>query len=341
MKVMKDSYFMLYPCCTLVKGYKKAAICDLQRNDIYQIPLSLYSLFNLTDNHIDISKLYAKFGRQPEEWSTLSQYLVFLRENDLGIFYDKQIQFNKIDTSILFEPRFITNCIIDVTPESKHPWQRMAEQLNEIRCESLALRYFGEFSTDEIVEHLLFLNDSVLRSIEIQKKALSSKKDELKSIESFRNANFRLTKVFLFSCKRNASILNDDFTVLFSKENIIDASSCGCISDYYCSAQTQSYIEALHYNTCLYKKIAIDINGNIKNCPSMGMSFGNINEKIDLKDIAKLPEFQKLGMIKKDDIEVCCDCELRYVCQDCRAYIKDCNNIYSKPLKCNYNPHEE
>lgn len=341
MKFMKESHFILYPCCTLVKGYKKAVICDLQRNDIYRIPLSLYSLFELSDNHIDISKLYAEFGHDAEEWNILSQYFIFLRENDLGTFYNEQIKFKKIDTSVLFEPRLITNCIIDVTPKSKHPWQKISEQLNEIRCESLALRYFGEFSTNEIVEHLLFLNDSVLRSIEIQKKALSNKKDELKSIEIFRNTNFRLTKAFLFSCNINSSIYSDDFTVIFSKENIIDASSCGCISDYYCSAQTQFYIEALHYNTCLYKKISIDINGNIKNCPSMEISYGNINEKTSLENIAKLAEFQKIGMIKKDDIEVCCNCELRYVCQDCRAYIKNSNNIYSKPSKCNYNPYED
>ena len=39
---------------------------------------------------------------------------------------------------------------------------------------------------------------------------------------------------------------------------------------------------------------------------------------------------------KKDDIDKCKECELRYMCQDCRAYIKDKENIYSAPTKCNY-----
>lgn len=29
----------------------------------------------------------------------------------------------------------------------------------------------------------------------------------------------------------------------------------------------------------------------------------------------------------------------RYICTDCRAYIENPDDIYSKPLKCGYNPH--
>jgi hypothetical protein len=40
----------------------------------------------------------------------------------------------------------------------------------------------------------------------------------------------------------------------------------------------------------------------------------------------------------KENIALCKDCEFRYMCTDCRAYIKDPNNIYSQPAKCTYNP---
>ena len=48
--------------------------------------------------------------------------------------------------------------------------------------------------------------------------------------------------------------------------------------------------------------------------------------------------YKKLWFIKKDDIEICKDCEFRYNCTDCRAFTIE-NNVYSKPLKCNYNPY--
>ena len=55
-----------------------------------------------------------------------------------------------------------------------------------------------------------------------------------------------------------------------------------------------------------------------------------------LSEVANNKEFQKIWFIKKDDIDECKECELRYMCQDCRAYIKDKENIYSAPTKCNY-----
>ena len=33
------------------------------------------------------------------------------------------------------------------------------------------------------------------------------------------------------------------------------------------------------------------------------------------------------------------DCEFRYICTDCRAYVEDPEDILSKPLKCGYNPY--
>jgi hypothetical protein len=43
--------------------------------------------------------------------------------------------------------------------------------------------------------------------------------------------------------------------------------------------------------------------------------------------------------VRKDDIEVCKDCEFRYICTDCRIFKNDSNDIYSKPKKCNYDPY--
>jgi len=39
----------------------------------------------------------------------------------------------------------------------------------------------------------------------------------------------------------------------------------------------------------------------------------------------------------EDQIETCKICEYRYICSDCRAFTIN-NDLYQKPLKCNYNP---
>ena len=70
----------------------------------------------------------------------------------------------------------------------------------------------------------------------------------------------------------------------------------------------------------------------------MKQSFGHIL-KTNLNDVVNNSKFKKLWTINKDKIDVCQDCEYRYICTDCRAYIKDSNDIYSQPAKCNYNPY--
>lgn len=51
------------------------------------------------------------------------------------------------------------------------------------------------------------------------------------------------------------------------------------------------------------------------------------------------PGFKKYWNIKKDDMTKCKDCEFRYICTDCRAYLEDPDDIYSAPLKCGYDPY--
>jgi len=98
------------------------------------------------------------------------------------------------------------------------------------------------------------------------------------------------------------------------------------------------FSESQVFNSCLNRKISIDKNGEIKNCPSMQTSFGNIL-KTSLLSVVNDENFKKKWAIGKDKIDICKDCEFRYICTDCRAYLKDSQNIFSKPLKCNYDPY--
>lgn len=99
-----------------------------------------------------------------------------------------------------------------------------------------------------------------------------------------------------------------------------------------------AFLESTQYNSCLNKKISIDSEGKIKNCPSMPEDFGSIKDK-SLVDVSQNPIFKKYWRINKNEIETCKDCEFRHICSDCRAHIKDNKNIYSKPLKCHYDPY--
>lgn len=70
----------------------------------------------------------------------------------------------------------------------------------------------------------------------------------------------------------------------------------------------------------------------------MSEIIGNIKDTT-FKEASEEPDFKKYWDICKDRVHVCKDCEFRYICTDCRAYVEDPEDILSKPLKCGYNPY--
>lgn len=70
----------------------------------------------------------------------------------------------------------------------------------------------------------------------------------------------------------------------------------------------------------------------------MRESFGNIKDDTLVAAVEK-SGFKQYWHLTKDQINVCKDCEFRYICTDCRAYLENPDDIYSKPLKCGYNPY--
>jgi radical SAM protein with 4Fe4S-binding SPASM domain len=164
-------------------------------------------------------------------------------------------------------------------------------------------------------------------------------------------AEYCETSIIVYETAENLATINEYFinndlrVVKILKNENINLNSgcninlyCGFVSNRHFIIDKSIYNLSLKKNSCLYKKISIDNEGNIKNCPSMTESFGNIKDTTLAEAIEK-PGFKKYWDINKDKIHVCKDCEFRYICTDCRAYVEDPEDILSKPLKCGYNPY--
>ncbi|MCJ7934915.1 MAG: grasp-with-spasm system SPASM domain peptide maturase [Chryseobacterium sp.] len=154
----------------------------------------------------------------------------------------------------------------------------------------------------------------------------------------------RIYSLIFYHCSKPPFKAKEEYRFkLHFLEDDLKISACGKVELKYFNTNLPKVLEAINHNSCLHKKIGIDKNGNIKNCPLMPESFGNIQHH-SLEDAITQPGFQKYWNITKDHIEVCKDCEFRYVCTDCRAYTErnHCNNNglnLSKPLKCGYDPY--
>jgi radical SAM protein with 4Fe4S-binding SPASM domain len=90
------------------------------------------------------------------------------------------------------------------------------------------------------------------------------------------------------------------------------------------------------FNYCWGKTIAIDNVGNVKCCLWHDEIICKIGEVPFDSIIEKLNPYWTLT---KNKIEVCKDCELKFVCSDCRvSAIKHNGHLYSKTAFCEYNP---
>lgn len=198
----------------------------------------------------------------------------------------------------------------------------------------LECRIFNAINAHEIINLLSIMNFDQITSLDL--------KIDLPNVVLASDFIFEISKhieisaIYLYS--RNENLKLENITPTYTFTNKLTKERCGQCNMNLFNSSELFYTESLHHNSCLNRKISIDAEGNIKNCPSMPESFGNIKDTTLAEAIEK-PGFKKYWNITKDQIAVCKDCEFRYICTDCRAYKEDPDDDYSKPLKCGYDPY--
>ncbi|MBI9068476.1 MAG: grasp-with-spasm system SPASM domain peptide maturase [Salinivirgaceae bacterium] len=295
-----QSNFNFWPNCFLVNGFQRILIQDVQKG------VHTFLERSTIDNSI----------------------------NKYGYFNSKQQHsFSNLSLAIRY-PVLISNAEICLT--DKIEYEEVFKTLENINCKAIYIRILDS-SSSIISLFFQLINKYAFQSVEL---AINYSEESYDIISSqILNTN-NINSIFFFSAPNRGYIPRDNeqkFNLFFTKESI-NESTCGNISEYYQTNNLSFYTESQHYNTCLNRKVCIDENGFIKNCLSIDEHYGNINE-VDLKEVVQSEEFQKLWHIKKDEIKVCKDCEFRHMCMDCRAFIKNPNDIYSQPSKCHYNPY--
>jgi SPASM domain peptide maturase of grasp-with-spasm system len=316
--------YLLASNCFITKGHSRSLLIDLQRYKQYIVSTELGEILN---------KRFIKKEEFPKKYGSIRGHLI---EEDILLeveAHDKGL-FTPIDTSFDV-PSFINDAIIDVDtllPDFKE----IIKQLLPLLCRHIEIRFFSTLEIDTIVTLLDEVENTTIESIDVYLPYASFKKYENEFLQIMEK-NIRLRVLYIHSSPKNGLIAQKE-RLLFTSQEINSEKHCGVVSKFLFSVNPLTYFESLKYNTCLNRKLAIDSNGEIKNCPSMKRSFGNIKET-SLKEAMEKEGFKDLWSINKEQITTCKDCEFRNICTDCRAYIEQPGDIYSKPLKCGYNPY--
>lgn len=334
---MAKELCVLYANCIPVKGASKSIICDLQRNNCIYIPNDLYDILI---NHGNKSIQEIKEFYKNKYNDIIDNYFYILLNNDLAFLTDTPELFPKLEIDWK-EPFLITNAIIDIDKTSSFSVKSVLTQLSDINCKFIQLRFYRKAPINEVTDLLKFLNSTQSNSIGI---------DILLPFDYSLNDQYyillfkkfkRLNSLIIHSSPKGKKIKNIDHSRYYINTEVEISSEkyCGFVDKSLFSINTKTYTEAIKFNSCLNRKISIDKHGEIKNCPSMKLSFGNIRNVL-LKEVLLVKDFKKYWNVNKDKITVCQECEFRYICTDCRAYLENPEDYKSKPLKCGYDPYK-
>lgn len=326
--------YKLYNTCLVTTGVSRSLIIDAERNRYFFIPNSFAELILENNGLLDIREIIA--GLDLESQIYFSEYCGFLQDNELVFEVSSKEEGGMFITypTFFFTPFEITNAIITVSKTTVNNLTITLEQVKKLRIQHIELRVVDDIHLSELDSILDLLHESQAKAIEIY--VLHDRQNE-SELSAYLNRFLKIIRLYLYKSSRSASAEKDARIIYLATESI-NEKHCGVISEYYFSPNPLHYTESLHHNTCLNRKISIDANGNIKNCPSMPESYGNIRDTT-LAEALNKPGFKKYWHITKDQIAVCKDCEFRHICTDCRAYLENPEDIYSKPLKCGYNPY--
>jgi SPASM domain peptide maturase of grasp-with-spasm system len=320
-----------------VNGYKQAIIIDLSRGIYKIIPLLLYEIL-VNSRTTSVQSIKISFNNQYNEG--IDKYFSLLEKEDFGMFTNDPSRFPPLKKQ-WFSPLKITNFICDFDETSTHSASDILNQLEEIGCEAIQFRVFCNLRTDFIEEIMHIADNSCISFIEII--GGWSEDLDIEELKNILNETSRIRRIILHSSPDN-DLINlgsgaFDQKIIKLKLSITTHEYCGIIQESTFAVNISSYMEGLFHNSCLNKKLSIDVHGNIKNCPSMEHTFGHV-KNTKLKDIFSVAELTNYWNITKEKIDICKDCEFRFICTDCRAFIQSKENILSKPAKCNYNPYE-
>lgn len=311
------------PHTSITKGYNRSLLVNTLNQRIQFIPNDFFDII-IKDNFIK-EEIDASF------WFFIDQLL------EKGMILEKPDNL-KLDKNLIFDtPESVIDLIIDVdnSTDLNHRISLKAE-IEEIGTSYVQLRCFTEINFSKLENIFQFIE-----SLDIIGFELILPYSEF-DFENLIVKYQKLYSILIHGAPQNFVIHKFDNLkrIEFQKNKISSKNDCGYVSQENFNLTNEFYKISANYNSCLYKKLAIDTNGDIKNCASCRSNVGNISKTNLVDAVRELKKnHSKLGEIKKEQVKVCSDCEYRNICTDCRVFIDNTSDLFSRPKKCEYNPY--
>jgi SPASM domain peptide maturase of grasp-with-spasm system len=325
-------YYKIFDCCKVVEGPTRCIIYDLQRKKYYSVSKYLNTFLEKIGIHEVNSTAYNNTDQELINY-LLSKEILFVMDECLIN------QFPASDETWLY-PAHITNAIITLSKPFCFNLEFLLTQLDEIICRDIVFIFDGYLPS---IKYL----DEIYKSFEGSLVKTSdlfipySTEEVLEAYKGLTDKYNRISSIFIYGAPDNLaykSSVVEPGNIFLQKSALLNTNEIPNITPDHFSLNGDLYRESLMYNTFFNRKIFLDQMGNVFNAPNSLNSYGNLSAEPILKIIDKV-DFQKYWPLKKGIIDVCRECEFRYMCVDSRIPVQRKNGEWFHSYECNYNPY--
>jgi SPASM domain peptide maturase of grasp-with-spasm system len=322
----------MFSTCQIVYGYTRGAVYDLTRNKYYLVPIEFCDFVR----RIDGMKL-SEFNKLKED-RQLGEYIDFLKKKEILFFV------NETESVCFGEMNFEYDSPSDAHTVVIEMDDTIPFDLPDflIKTKNTGLENAVFFATQPLpilyIHNILkFFQLTRFQQIEIICR-YDTRVEPASYFQLFHSAP-RLRKLSLHSAPNDHIYhAGGESARLFTFSESL-ARYPDPIVDYgYFKINVPFFTEALLSNPFYNKKIFIDATGRLKNAPYSKESFDLVDE-INVEEVIKQDRFRVLWQTRKDNIDVCKDCEFRYMCMDSRIPCVGHEGRLYHETDCNYNPY--
>lgn len=336
----------LHADCRPVRGARNGAIYDLTRRRIVSVPVAYLDVLAAVEGRYTREDL-ARDAAGDDRARGMAAFVRHLLQEELADFVDAPERFPPVAEG-WHVPCEIHNAIVDVDAVH-HDFARIIGQLDRLGCLYLQIRCYSDLLSLEDLDAIgRAAADTSLRSLELLLPY--GERYPQAALEALIRTHLLYASVALHSAPEDGAWdvafgdragegISETRRIHLFRTRLTSSDDCGVIVEgAVLPPGLPQFMELRSFNGCLNGKIAVDAAGTIRNCPSFGGDFGRVNA-VPFAEVVRDPRFRSVWSVAKDSIEVCRDCELRYACSDCRAFLARPDDLYSKPAKCGYDPY--
>lgn len=332
-----SSYFNLYANCIVVQGNQESIIADLQNNEYINIPNLLADVLKKTKGN-RVTEIKNFFNNELNEG--IDHYFKYLDEVDYGFFLDNPQSFPELDIT-WDSPLKVNNAILEIGKNYNYNFSSAIKELSSLGCACIQIRIDNSninqilpeivnvtrFSRIKAVEILLpetVFEDSLTQYLEDIENRISyilvhSIRDEVHTKIQYENSKYYKDKKIAFTSK----IVDKSTTDVIAKEKFI--------------TNVEFFSEAQEYNIALNRKVCINNNGDFKNFLAHNNTYGNFKNR-NITTLIGDSEFTRKWFVNNDNIDICRDCQFRYICFD-NSDVEFNGTSWSKINQCRFDPY--